>query len=373
MRLTSASFVALAGAVLFGAGWACLHREATAESPVNVTDATALVLATAHDDGATSTDVRRVVIRADGVRTTTLGTIAHPPGAVVRGDSRGARIAVVADDALAADRGEHDWGSLLYQIGTAGPHAVASGVGHAGRPLVSEDGLVYVERGTRGPVPTDEAAREGHLREDAISITAVDDDGNLRNVYSANGYALHLCGEDGAELVVYRVRFGGAALLAIDRANGKSRVITEVAPFARDFTVDRARHALVFSNRDSVDEHRWILARVDLESGSTTELQAEVDSAPAPFALERGGFAFSAAARGGLTFDGAAPVAPTGAGFGAVQAESRGGAWLLVAHVGSGYDETIALHRATTRVIRLTTRDERIDAIGFDGEGSVVR
>lgn len=375
MRLSRRWLYALGVASLFGAGWACFHREATAGSKAKaVTGGAVLVLATPHDAEATTTEVRRVEVESDGVRSSTLATIPHPPGAVVRGDALGDRIVVVADDALASDR---DWGSTLYRVEPASKRAraILGGVGHASRPLVGDDGIVYVERGSSGPMPTDEQARAGHLRDDAISVAAVDDSGSAKSVYSATGYALHLCGALGRELVVYRVRFGGADLVAIDRSSGASRLVTELPPYARDFTIDRGRRALVFSNRDASDAHRWIVARVDLATGQTTELHAENDSAPAPFALASGGFAFTAPGRRGLAFDGGDPVAPLGAGFDATQAESADGEWLLVAHVPmSGYDETVALHRKTTRVIRLTSKDERIDAIGFaDATGSVVR
>ena len=374
MRLSRGWLYGIGLAALVGAGWACLHRDATADSKAKeVTGTAVLVLATAHDEHATTTEVRRVEVESDGVRSSVLATIPHPPGAVVRGDARGERIVVVADDALATDR---DWGATLYRVeaGGSGARAVLGGVGHASRPLVGDDGLVYVERGSSGPMPTDDQARAGHLRDDAISIAAVDDAGSAKSVYSATGYALHLCGAVGNELVVYRVRFGGADLLAVDRRSGASRLVTELPPYARDFTIDRSRVAVVFSNRDATDVHRWVVDRVDLATGQTTELHAENDSAPAPFALASGGFAFTAPGRRGLAFDGGDPVAPLGAGFDATQAESADGAWLLVAHVPmSGYDETVALHRRTTRVIRLTSRDERIDAIGFVDGGSVVR
>jgi hypothetical protein len=372
MRLGRSSLAVLGISAVFAAiGWACFHREATAESTLGVVaPTTAWILATPHDENATATQVRRVELRGDGVRATTVATIPHPPGAVVRGDVRDGLVAVVADDALARDP---DWGSTLWSVDASGARARLDGVGHATRPLVGHGGVVFVERGTRGPAPDESAARAGHLREDPISIAAVAPDGTARSVYSATAYALHLCGESDGELVVYRVRFGGADLLGIDETTGASRVIAAVPPYARDFTI--ARGAIVLSNRDPVDAHRWVAVQIDLATGTPRELAAAVDDAPAPFALTGKGFAWSAPGRRGLAFGGGATgdVAPLGAGFDATQAESAGGDWLLVAHVpGSGWDETIALHRATSRVLRLTTNDERIDAIGF-GEGTVVR
>ncbi len=375
MRVGPSSIVVVAlGAAVAALGWACFHREATAEStPPAVSPAVAFVLASPHDPAATTTDVRRVELRGDGIAAKNLATIPHAPGAVVRGDVRDGAIAVVADDSLAR-AGESDWNATLWSVDASGARAVLGGVGHATKPLIGADGVVYVERGTSGPLPDETAARAGHLREDPISIAAVSADGSARSVYSATAYTLHLCGELGHELVVYRVRFGGADLLAIDAATGSARLVTTLPPFARDFSVDRTRGALVFGDRDAADAHRWVVARVDLATGAWTELASARDDAPAPFALASGGFVYSAPGRRGLALGGGATgeVAPLGAGFDATQAESVRGDWLLVAHVGAGYDETVALHRASSRVLRLTPKDERIDALGFS-EGTVVR
>lgn len=366
-----ASTLGVGASLAVGFGWACLHREATADPPANTAPpTTALVLATAHDEAASSTDVRRVELRADGMRSTTLATIRHPAGAVVRGDAEHGRIAVVADD----PRARGDWGAALYRVTDHGATALLDRVGHARKPLVGDDGRIYVERGSTGPEPSAADGAAGHLREDPIEISAIDDAGTVQSVYSANAYALHLAGELDRELVVYRVRFGGADLVAIDRSTGRSRLVTPLAPFARDFSIDRGRRSVVFSNRDGARVDRWITVRVDLATGQSTELHAEEGTAPAPFALGSGDVAFTALGRGGLSFDRGPSVEVLGPGFDAVQAESVDGAWLLVAHVpASGYDETVAFARADQRVLRLTTRDERIDAIGFERGGEVVR
>jgi hypothetical protein len=247
------------------------------------------------------------------------------------------------------------------------------GVGHARLPLASEDGLVYVERGASGAVPP-----PAHVREDAISIDAVDpSSGASRALYTWTGYALHLAGELGRELFVYRVGSTGTDLLALDRTTGVSRLVTSLAPFARDFSIDSSRRAMVLSNRDPHDAHRWVVLRIDLASGAATELASAVDDAPSPFALLQGNVAYSAPGRNGLAFDGpagAAPLAPLGAGFDAVRAASAHGAWIALLHVpASGYDESVAVHLSTRRVVRLVGRDERVEIAGFLGGQRGVR
>ena len=352
--------------------WSCLHRDATAESKApDVAAVELVVLATAHEEEALHTDVRLVAVDGDGARSTPWATIRHPPGSVVRGDVRGRVAFVVGDEEGASDR---DWGAALYRV-EAGKAAqrLAGGVGHAGLPLASEDGFVYVERGQSGPLPS-----PGSLREDALSLDAVDPSSGLtRALYTWTGYALHLAGELGRELILYRVGGAGAELLAIDRASGASRRITSLAPFARDFSVDSARSAIVLANRDAQDAHRWVVLRIDLASGASTELASAIDDAPAPFALPQGSVVYSAPGRTGLLFDapiGAAPLAPLGAGFDAVRAATPDGAWIALLHVPArGYDESVAVHLRTRRVVRLVGHDERVEVAGFLGGQRGVR
>lgn len=352
--------------------WSCLHREATAESKApEVPTVELVVLATPHEDEALHTDVRLVVVDRDGARSTTWATLHHPPSSVVRGDVHGRVAFVVGDEEGVSDR---DWGAALYRV-EAGKEAqrLARGVGHARLPLASEDGLVYVERGASGAPPA-----PAHLRDDAVSIDAVDpSSGASRALYTWTGYALHIAGELERELLVYRVGAGGADLIALDRVTGATRLVALMAPFARDFSVDPARRALVLSNRDAHDAHRWVVLRIDLASGAATELASAVDDAPSPFALPQGSVAYTAPGRNGLAFDGpvgAAPLAPLGAGFDAVRAATADGAWIALLHVpASGYDESVAVHLGSRRVVRLVGHDERVEVAGFLGGQRAVR
>ena len=371
MRVRTAAALGLVTGGLALGVWSCLHRDATAESKApDVAPVELVVLATPHEDEALHTDVRLVAVDRDGARSTPWATLRHPPSSVVRGDVHGRVAFVVGDEEGVSDR---DWGSALYRI-ESGKDAqrLIGGVVHAGLPLASDDGLVYVERGKSGAFPA-----PGHLREDSISVDAVDpSSGQMRALYTWTGYALHLAGELGRELFVYRVGSAGADVLAVDRATGASRVVASVAPFARDFSVDVTRRALVLSNRDATDAHRWVVLRIDLASGTSTELASAVDDAPSPFALPQGTVVYSAPGRTGLAFDGpvgAAPLAPLGAGFDAVRAASADGAWIALLHVpATGYDESVAVHLRTRRVVRLAGHDERVEIAGFlDGQRCV--
>lgn len=219
------------------------------------------------------------------VSETAIAGVPHAKEAVVRGDvlAGGRSVVVVADsEARPLTAGSSDWSSSLHRVDESGKIALlASGLYHASRPLASVDGAVYVERGANGPWPTREEAALGRLRTDPLHIDAIDPvTGAARTLYSWTGYTLHLAGELGAELIVYRVAFEGADLVAIDRASGNSRLVTALLPFARDFSVDEKRGALVMSNRDEHDAHLWVIDRIDLTSGARTRLTSARDETP---------------------------------------------------------------------------------------------
>lgn len=312
-----------------------------------------IVIATAHDADARMSEVRWVEL-LPAPRTVRTVSIPHARGAVVRGDHLGDVAFVVADD-----DGDPEYGSTLYRVDASGPSRLATNIVHASRPLASPDGFVYVERGSRGA-----------QRIDALSIDAIDAvSGASHRVLSWSGFALHLAGEHGGEIIVYRVDPSGASLVGLDRATGSTRTIATIAPYARDFSV--ANGAIVFSNRDDRDPHLWTIERVDLASGARTRLHDERGDAPAPFAFPSGDVAWTAPRRAGL-FLGGKTIAPLGLGFDDVRATD--GSWIVVAHVpSSGYDETYVYDRTSGAFYDLSRGTERIEPIGFVASKAVLR
>lgn len=351
-------------------------RVATAQSDPVEAPADVIVLATPHEADARSTVVRVVHIGQGGVSERAIGAVTHAPGAVVRADADDERVFVVADEEGAADP---DWGAALFRVDAGGVTRLAGGVGHARKPVASRGGPIYVERGLSGTPPTEAEARAGRLRLDSITVDAIDPvSGSMHALYTDSAYALHLAGEARGELVVYRVDPSGADLVAVDEASGTSRLVATIPPFARDFSVTTAGDALVFSDRDDSAPDTWTVLRLDLGTGAITRLRTERGDAPAPFALPGGDVAWTAAGRRGMALaswpSGRAPLAPLGAGFDAVQAATTDGAWVALLHVPpGGYDESAAVHLGTSRVVRLTSGDERIDVVGFVGSKDVVR
>jgi hypothetical protein len=260
---------------------------------VRVAAAAIMGLAVATEGHATRAADTAPVVLARHAETTEvrargalLGTVRHARGAVVRGDVLGAGAVVVADE----DGG--DYGAALWRVDARSARVLARGVYHASRPLVSRDGRVYVERGTPGPWPTPDEAHAGHLRTDALTLDAIDPEtGAARTLYGWSGYTLHLAGETEREIVVYRVSFEGADLTTVDRASGSARVVTTLAPYARDFSV--SRDAVVMSNRD---QDRWTIDRVSLASGARERLFEAQGYAPVPRVLASGAVTWGTAA-----------------------------------------------------------------------------
>lgn len=325
-----------------------------------------VVLATPHDVDAQTTEVRALHVDTGGVHARTLGVVPHLPRAVVRGDARGATTWVVADESAAAD-----WGSALYEVGATGSRRVLGGIVHAGRPLASTSGDVFVERGVRGAWPSDAEIALGALRVDAIDIDAyAPSSGAVRHVYSAQAYTLHIAGEVAGELVVYRVDRAGASILAVDERLGTSRVVASVLPYARDFSIDAAG-SLVFSNRDAIDPHAWVVSRMDLGSGTTTRLHTARDNEPAALAFGAS-IAWSSDARRGLTLAGR-EIAPLGAGFDAPVLATRDGSLVAFMHIEAGQmDSAAVLDTSSDRAMRLD-RDERVTVLALRGDAGGAR
>ncbi|HSQ66077.1 MAG TPA: hypothetical protein VLM85_22805, partial [Polyangiaceae bacterium] len=136
---------------------------AIAEEPGPLASFDAVIVATAHDGDAQSSEVRRVHAGPSGQSSTAIGVVGHAPGAVVRGDAREGVAWIVADE----DPGLPDWGAALFEVRAGrGARRVLGRVGHAGRPLASGSGWVFVERGSAGTPPTLDEAKQGRLRVD---------------------------------------------------------------------------------------------------------------------------------------------------------------------------------------------------------------
>ena len=276
-----------------------LSQTGAARAPAAPAPGTVAFLATPSRPDAVASEVRLVEVTAGAdpiVKELFRFEVPHAPGAVVRGDvlAGGRAVVVAADEAFA---GEPDFGAALHRVDAGGTRVLARGLYHASRPLVSSDGSVYVERGSSGAWPTRDEARAGRLRTDTLTLDAIDAaTGAVRNVATWNGYTMHVAGELGGELVVYRVAYEGADLVMLDRNSGRVRSVATLLPFARDFSIDRARGAVVMSNRDEQDSRLWVVDRIDLATGVRERLHRQRDLAPVPYLTSDGDVRWSTTA-----------------------------------------------------------------------------
>ncbi len=354
-------------------GWVGSGDAAPNRSLVGVTViAAARTRTTAVDgngNGSGNTEIRTLTIGAGDPRSTTLATLTHPATAIVRGDvlqkgGRFAGVAIVADERPRSAA----YGSALSFVDPSGAvRRLATDVALGSRPLVGDDGLVYVQRGSASPAPTGDTTRI-----DALEIDAVDpSSGSIRVVMTWQGYITHLAGALGPDLVVYRVGPAGADLALVDRGTGKTRSITPITPFARDFSIDPTRNAVVLSNRDASDTNRWVVERYDLGTGARTELASTRDDATTPFTMPDGSVWRTAPHRGGLVSDRAPArvLAPLGAGYTYVTHASADGAWLALWNVPNekAFDAAALYRPQTDRVVPLGSKSERVEVLGILG------
>lgn len=244
-----------------------------------------------------------------GARAPAVASLRHVPDAEVRGAllPDGQRVVAVAQTDA---RKDPSWASSLFLLEAGKPaKLLADAVFHASRPLVLADGRVAVERGAAGPGHVD-APRVDALRVDVVSPST----GATETVHSWSGLTTHLCGALDDEVFVYRVGPGGADLVAVDvdgDGDGAPRVLADSIPaFARDFSVDAATRALVYTNRDDAG---WRVVRLDLATLARTTV-ARADAVSVTPHVWRGGTVIVNDGQGAVALDGSLQR-PLGAGF----------------------------------------------------------
>ncbi len=291
-------------------------------------------------------------------------------GAILPGTSV---VLAVADTVATRDL---SFASSLFRVEPHHPaERLCDRVVYASRPLVTAAGRVFVSRGRAGSEPA--AAPKLAGREDALTIDEIDPTtGAARPVHSFAGYLAFLAGEHEREILVYRVGAAGADLVGVDKDTGRTRVIApSMLPFARDFSVDSRRGAVVFEERDERDSRTWVVDRIDLATGARTRLAASSNLALAPSVWPGGGVAYSPDSRGGLALIGRemkAIHAPTGDGIDQVQATSRDDAWVAALHTRPGeLPVAFAIEASTGHTLALpTTAGARVAIAGFVAEGA---
>lgn len=289
-----------------------------------------------------------------------IAVVEHLPDAAVRGALVPGRdtVLVVADRAPVRDH-SFDASLLRVEPGRAAL-PLCDRVDHASRPLVTAGGRVFVARGRPGP------ARPDGYRIDELTVDEVDlASGATRVVFSGRGQHVSVQGAVGGELVLYLVGATDAALLAAPMDGGAPRtIVSGLAPFARDFTVDGAR--VIFQTRDEARRDLWVIDRVDVRTGARERLVTAAVQHLAPFAWPGGDVAYDAGRglallRGGLR-------APAGAGPDVVRAVAADGRRAAAWHYrpGEQHPDVLILDAAARLVERIPApRATRLEIVGF--------
>lgn len=299
-------------------------------------------------------------------------TLHHAEGGSVKGEAIPGTSTVVAVADMVELR-DPSWGASLVRLEPGNPpRTLVDRVCTASRPLVTADGRVFVTRGVAGPEPTESDAKQGMLRVDDITIDEVDPaTGASRTVHRMSGYLAFLAGAIGGEIVVYRIAPRHADLVAIDATTGTVRVVApSILPFARDFSVDAAARAMVFTERDARSPGTWVVDRIDLASGAITQLAEGPRMALVAHVWPGGRVVWNPGGDRGLAVLGrgeAGVMRPLGDGVDVVRALSGDGRWAALEHtLPSQLSVPFVLRVETGQPIRLAIpAGMRADVAGF--------
>ncbi|MBK7582205.1 MAG: hypothetical protein IPI67_18610 [Myxococcales bacterium] len=254
----------------------------------------------------------------------------HAPDAEVRGAvlGNGSRVVAVAD---MERRTDVSFGAWLVRLEPEKSAVVlAKDVSHASRPLVLPSGRVLVQRGVPGPPPDPAAIEAGQLRTDALRIDEIDPEtGNARTLHELAGYITFIAGLLDDEVLLYRVRFGHADLVAVSVTTGALRVIApELVALARDFSVETSTRSLVYTNHD---DDGWLVERIAIDSGVRSPVARAAGMWVTPHVWPRGGVLLNDGS-GATVAGGPGPTRPLGPGFDELRAVSSDGRHVALIH-----------------------------------------
>jgi len=267
----------------------------------------------------------------------------HAPGATVLGAAL-PRTRTVLAIAGVVDGRDASFASALFRLEEGKREALlVDRVYQYTRPLVTTSGRVFAVCGAPGEEPPLEAAKQGRLRDDAFTVEEVDPlTAQARVVHRYRGYLAFLAGaletRGALELLLYRVEFGRAELVAVDADTLAVRVLAApILPYARDFSVDSGARALWYTQADPA-RGDWYVERLDLDSLRREAVVRGATMALAPHAWPGGRLAWNADPESGLSVLGAGAVAarPAGAGVDFVQFFSPDGALAAGLHTRPG-------------------------------------
>lgn len=228
---------------------------------------------------------------------------------------------------------DESWASgLVRLLANEAPVMLADRVYHASRPLVSNEGRVFVQRGRAGPPPSMEEALSGHLRVDNLTIEEINPrTGEATTLYSTQGYLAHLAGVYRDEVLIYRVAFQQAQLLAVNMNTQAIRVlISSMVPMARDFQVD-AKRGLLRMTQANLSSRQWEIQELQLEQKELRTVATGRHVALLPSSWPKETFVYNPN-ENGWELPNRRRLSPFGAGIDEVRAFSADENWVAAIH-----------------------------------------
>lgn len=331
-------------------------------TPTESDGPTVAIFATQPFAGSTSLYLARA---GESAVSLPVASFPHLPGAVVRAVVLPGTDAVLATAATAETR-DASFNTSLFRVDPHnGSTLLCDRVVHESRALVTPAGRVFVARGVAGP------ALEGALRVDALTIDELDPfTGHARTVHAYAGYLAFLAAAIEGDLLVYRVGPAGADLVRVDPDTFEERhVLASMPPFARDFSLNPAKNALVFQERDEADSHLWVIDQLDLSTGARSRLATGPNPTLSPYALPDGRILYNPDTGGLRVLGHKGAIAPLGPGVDVVEAEQGG--WIAARHTASGQlPQAFVLDVATGRAAALAAPPgTRVAVAGFMAKG----
>lgn len=262
---------------------------------------------------------------------------AHGEGSAVLG-SLLPRSRVVVASATMASRGDLSFATVLLRLEAGKPaRLLASQLAYGSRPLVTDEGRVFISRGVAGRDPEgpstslglNGSARPVHaerIRVDALSVEEIDPStAKTRLVYATQGGFTFLAGALGRELIIYEVTPRAARLIAVHADTLAVReVLPTMAGLAHDFVVDAPRSRVLFT-QGTPQGRSWFVEEVDLVSGGSKRLVEGPEVTLLPAVLPDGRVLISPGAGAGLQTVGGDRVVPAhGPGFERLVVQRKG-------------------------------------------------
>ena len=204
-------------------------------------------------DGETTTIGFATIDATGNGKVDAVGWLTHPPGSARRGVAMADQEVAFVVVAEPGDR-RSSYANALYRVEKGASKRLCGGIAKASTPIVTSGGRVVVARGIDGPEPNDLESKQLLLRVDALTIDDVDPvTGNITNLWTWSGYQAFLgarvvsAGRE--EIAVSLATRTGASLFALDPTTKGTRVLAAaVPPYARDFSFDPVRGAIVFAD-----------------------------------------------------------------------------------------------------------------------------